>query len=1279
MGDGVGTAVGRIACWTVLCLFLGGGLVQAVTVTVTPVEDFVANGNSYNFRCNFALDDPTKDAIADWSFTNQQGTTFSDLYKNAGSLGEYFLHGYESRARFLGDMSGGNVELEVRGLTTADSGTYTCSVSVLGEGRAEASIDVTVLDPPGVPLLSISPNPVRENQDVQLTCAMTSGTPPFTYSFHVGDVMLTSGSSTTYDVTNVQRDQRRYTCKVTDVLGDQFAATSLQATLDVHYIDTPQLAPSSPVTGVEGDELSVVCTAEANPSATLQWSKDDAVQGQGATLVKNPVHRNDAGTYTCTATSAGILGSPSSTSTQLEVDVLYPPDGNPVCSVTTSRNDVMLNCEWQGGNPAAELTWAHSDGQPIGSAQQSANQVAAPVLAHDTVYTCTATTPALSSAPRTCTVTISVPTVTVTPKPMSTVPAGTPSHSLSCTVNLDVLPPVQGLSWTGPAVTAGRTTGGTLDTPDLTILNVETADAGNYSCSAVNLAGSGSDSLTLDVLYAPMSTAITPASTEEKEGDPLTLTCTSDGNPVPTFTWTKQGGAGLLPTGSVVQIQSLSREDAGTYSCTASNGIGNPQAATSTVDVLYLDTPTINTTSPVTLEEGQSTAIQCSAMANPAASFKWRKDGSGDPEVNGNILTLSQVSRDSEGTYTCEASNTIKGALETEEASVNLVVNYPASVTVSSAMVTVDENDDVSLSCTADSKPPPTSFTWTDMNGTPLDSQRDGFTLQATIPDITYQQAGSYTCTASNGVGDAGTAEVDVIVEYPPKFDHSRDPYPVATGATVALQCSASAVPNEITFSWSRDGSPVSDDRFTVTQPAPGASLLTISGVQVEDYGTYRCTATNQKGEGSDDIVLQPYGPPHQPTGLQVLSKDADFKVRMRWTGGFNGGLPTTYTIQLRSKGSTAWKDVGTQLEDVEERRATFEKTVDLKNEDPGDYYLRVTATNSEPGQASSDFVDLRLEGRQRLYGTLTSDQEWEEALGDPATSKYKDEAKGWEKNLDMVFDRFIGYEETKVSSFRSGSVVGSFVTVVAESESQVAMDAYRAQVQRGTLGNMTIIPDGSTITDKEPITSERIGPGFTNVTLYNFWKSPLVLAIIAAGGAGILIIALITTIMCCESKKKKKMKKRKQLHRDAEKAEEEETATVGEDNVGYVDDAAEVQTQLTECDPLAKDEESYENIVLREKDNFVSTQNGEAYHHNVTDEEDNVQNDDDDQDRLQNGFGNFPLNDEEDYVNSGEFSPQNDGEDFTKNDDDDVFEGDDEDDDDDDHPKNDDYYITGL
>ncbi|CAH1248239.1 HMCN2 [Branchiostoma lanceolatum] len=1263
MGDGVCTTC--VAVLTVLYLSLGRGLVEAVTVTVTPAEDFVANGNNYNFRCNFALDDPSKNAIADWSFTNRQGTTFSDLYKNAGSLGEFFLHGYDSRATFTGDMSGGDVGLEIRALTLADSGTYTCQVSVLGEGKDEASIDITVLDPPGAPLLSISPNPIREDQGVQLTCAMTSGTAPFTYSFHAGDVMLTSGSPTTYDVTNVQRDQTRYTCKVTDVLGDQFAATSLEATLDVHYIDTPQLAPSSPVTGVEGDELSVVCTADANPSATIQWSKDGADQGQGAALTKNPVNRNDAGTYTCTATSSGILGSPSSTSAQLEVEVQYPPDGNPDCTVTTTGNDVMLNCEWQGGNPAAEVTWSHSGGQPIGSAKQSVNQVAAPVLAHNTVYTCTATTPALS-APRTCTVTISVPTVAVSPKPASTAAEGTASHRLSCTVNLDVFPPVESLSWTGPAVTAGRTTGGTLDTPALTIQNVEKSDAGNYTCSASNLAGIGSDYLNLDVLYAPTSTAVVPASVEEKEGDPLTLTCTSDGNPAPTFIWNKQGGSVGLPAGHVVQIQSLSREDAGTYTCTASNGIGNPQAATSTVNVLYLDTPTINTTSPVTLEEGQSTAMQCSAMANPIAGFKWRKDGSSDPEVNGNILTLSEVSRDSEGTYTCEASNTMEGAIETEEASVELIVNYPPSVTVTSGTVTVDENDDVSLSCTADSKPPPTTFTWTDTNGTPLNSQRDGFTLQVTIPDITYQQAGSYTCTASNGVGDAGSAEVDVTVEYPPKFEHSRDPYPVATGASVSLKCFASAVPNNITFSWSRDGSPVSDDRFTVTHSAPGAYHLNINGVQEDDYGTYRCTATNQKGEESDDVILQPYGPPHQPTGLRVLSKDADFKVHIRWTAGFNGGLLTTHTMQLRKKGSTAWKDVGTQQERVGEKRPTFVKTLDLKNEDQGDYYLRVTATNNEPGGASSDFVDLRLEGRRRLYGTLTVDQEWNEALGE-VTNEFEKEAEDWEENLDTVFDRFIGYEETKISSFRSGSVVGSFVTVVAESESQAAMDAYRAKVQRGTLGNMTVIPAGSTITDKEPITS----PGFTNVTLYNFWKSPLVLAIIAAGGAGILIVSLLTTIMCCESKKKKKMKKRRQMKRDAERAEEE-TASVGEDNVAFVDDA-DVQTQLTECDPPPKNDASYESIVLREKDNvnFVRT-NGEAIHQN--DEEDSLQNNE--EDLPQNGFGNFPQNDD-DFLNNDEGFPKNDDENFPKNDDyENVFKTDDEDDD---LPKNDDYFLTGL
>ena len=60
------------------------------------------------------------------------------------------------------------------------------------------------------------------------------------------------------------------------------------------------------------------------------------------------------------------------------------------------------------------------------------------------------------------------------------------------------------------------------------------------------------------------------------EADLLRLTCTANGNPAPTIIWTKSPGTITYPnTGNVYTIPSVKRSDAGTYTCTASNGIAS--------------------------------------------------------------------------------------------------------------------------------------------------------------------------------------------------------------------------------------------------------------------------------------------------------------------------------------------------------------------------------------------------------------------------------------------------------------------------------------------------------------------------------------------------------------------------------------------------------------------------------------------------------------------------------------------------------------------------------
>ena len=73
------------------------------------------------------------------------------------------------------------------------------------------------------------------------------------------------------------------------------------------------------------------------------------------------------------------------------------------------------------------------------------------------------------------------------------------------------------------------------------------------------------------------------------EGNDVSLECNvTDGRPPPTVTWSKIGGLSKItfPPGQRLVIKNADRTEAGTYKCTADNGIGNPATATMDVNVL---------------------------------------------------------------------------------------------------------------------------------------------------------------------------------------------------------------------------------------------------------------------------------------------------------------------------------------------------------------------------------------------------------------------------------------------------------------------------------------------------------------------------------------------------------------------------------------------------------------------------------------------------------------------------------------------------------------------
>ena len=74
------------------------------------------------------------------------------------------------------------------------------------------------------------------------------------------------------------------------------------------------------------------------------------------------------------------------------------------------------------------------------------------------------------------------------------------------------------------------------------------------------------------------------------EGGNLQLTCKASGKPEPNITWTKektgnQGHTGVLQEGKVLTIKEISRNDSGTFLCTAYNGFGEADSRTVHVNV----------------------------------------------------------------------------------------------------------------------------------------------------------------------------------------------------------------------------------------------------------------------------------------------------------------------------------------------------------------------------------------------------------------------------------------------------------------------------------------------------------------------------------------------------------------------------------------------------------------------------------------------------------------------------------------------------------------------
>ena len=70
-----------------------------------------------------------------------------------------------------------------------------------------------------------------------------------------------------------------------------------------------------------------------------------------------------------------------------------------------------------------------------------------------------------------------------------------------------------------------------------------------------------------------------------QEDSTVNITCKANGNPMPEILWKEKGTGRLISTNGVLSLPNISKDQAGSYICQASNIIGTSQAIETVIDI----------------------------------------------------------------------------------------------------------------------------------------------------------------------------------------------------------------------------------------------------------------------------------------------------------------------------------------------------------------------------------------------------------------------------------------------------------------------------------------------------------------------------------------------------------------------------------------------------------------------------------------------------------------------------------------------------------------------
>ncbi|XP_053560304.1 sialoadhesin [Bombina bombina] len=797
------------------------------------------------------------------------------LYRNEQLIATTTTHSAPTQ-RLTVTSSRNSLKLKIQEVTLSDEGTYRCSAQNTIGSSSTSLLQFIVKS---ARVLITPSSEIEEGNKVSLTCKTTRNLNTATnYTWYHNGKWFKEESQLVFERVS-SKDAGSYYCKAQNNQGH-----SISPPVTLHILFSPRDISVKSFVSMQKKIVGIIqCDVASDPpSQLLLYRKDTLVASSSRTIYNErynvlpsvnsikleilDVLIEDEGTYICIAnnTYGSATGSLDFTAKTARVTINSP-------SGVREGNLVNMTCVLSSASDMStyEYTWYkdgifYTDGHELNFPQVTSKDSGS--------YYCKADNNENSKSSALVYLNVEYsPRHTYLKTFLDTVEGTT--AIFQCTV--DSYPPAELSLYRAKELLVSRENQGlsnsryrvfySLNSLRLQISDVTFDDEGEYSCQSRNTIGSESESIYFKVQTARV--LVNPSS-EALEGDKVTLTCDMAKKTLlaeANYFWYKNSR--LLPNNKdqIVVFEKIKSSDAGYYYCRAQSTQDSSISPSVSLHVSYAPREPIMS-SFWEMQGGQIGIIQCSVDSDPPSWLAlYRKETlvvSSDSlvppkkrmtvSISQNALTLQirDVLLEDEGTYLCEAKNSIGSS--------NSSINFTAEttriqVTPSSSVL---EGTSVDLTCVVKTNGTnQMNYIWY-KNG---DKYHEGTVSSLLFDKVSSDDGGSYYCTVQGEQGPKNSASITLNVLYGPRNTRIQSFQGTQNGKSAIIVCSVeSNPPSEMSLYKGDDliassNSTVSNRRFQM-HFSSGTLRLEIQDVMLIDEGTYIFTASNHIGTAKTSI-----------------------------------------------------------------------------------------------------------------------------------------------------------------------------------------------------------------------------------------------------------------------------------------------------------------------------------------------------------------------------------------------------------------------------------------